>query len=85
MSQSTSIRDLPKDNLRNADEARIVQSIINDNVEEMNNPGLMDQQPQQAVLVVTQRETRLRLVVLQVMQRRIRTTRQCWPVMQRGS
>ena len=39
--QSTLIRNLPKDNIRNPDEARIVQSIINDNVEEMNNPALM--------------------------------------------
>ena len=38
MSQSTPIRDLPKDNLRNPEEARIVQSIINENVEEYNRP-----------------------------------------------
>lgn len=45
--QSTLIRDLPKDNLRNPDEARIVQSIINDNVEEMNNPAHMPPQQMQ--------------------------------------
>jgi hypothetical protein len=42
MSQSSSIRELPKDNLRNNEEARIVQSIINDNVEELGS-----RQPQQ--------------------------------------
>lgn len=47
MSQSTPIRDLPKDNLRNPDEARIVQSIINDNVEEYNQQYSQQQMPPQ--------------------------------------
>jgi hypothetical protein len=46
MSQSSSIRELPKDNLRNNEEARIVQSIINDNVEELN-PSMGRQQQQE--------------------------------------
>lgn len=45
MSQSTSIHDLPKDNLRNPEEARIVQSMLHDNVEEMQNPALMGPPP----------------------------------------
>lgn len=49
--QSTLIRNLPKDNIRNPDEARIVQSIINDNVEEMNNPALMAPQQMQGMFM----------------------------------
>jgi hypothetical protein len=44
MSQSSSIHDLPKDNLRNPEEARIVQSMLNENVEEMNSQGFIPQQ-----------------------------------------